>query len=96
VVPEFGDPDADGDLIDRLSPINKIDRVRTPTLVIHGANDTNCPVQEAQQMVASISQRGIPVELIIFPDEGHGFVMPENRARAVLETARWFERYLSA
>jgi dipeptidyl aminopeptidase/acylaminoacyl peptidase len=96
MVTEFGDPQADGDLIDRLSPINKVDRVRTPTLVIHGANDTNCPVEEAQQMVAAISRRRVPVELILFPDEGHGFVLPANRARAVLETARWFERYLTA
>lgn len=95
MVAEFGDP-ADGDLIDRLSPITKVDRVRTPTLVIHGANDTNCPVEEAQQMVAAISTRGVPVELILFPDEGHGFALPANRARAVLETARWFEQYLAA
>jgi dipeptidyl aminopeptidase/acylaminoacyl peptidase len=96
MVAEFGDPEADGDLIDRLSPFNKIDRVRTPTLVIHGANDTNCPVVEAHQMVTSIRGRGIPVELILFPDEGHGFVMPANRARAVLETAHWFKRHLFA
>ena len=95
-VAEYGDPEADGDLLDRLSPINKIDRVRAPTLVLHGANDTNCPVVEAEQMVAAIGGRGIPVELILFPDEGHGFVMPANRARAVLETARWFERHLNA
>ena len=47
-------------------------------------------------MVAAISTRGVPVELILFPDEGHAFVMPANRARAGLETARWFERYLTA
>lgn len=64
--------------------------------MIHGANDTNCPVEEARQMVAAISTRGVPVELILFPDEGHAFVMPANRARAGLETARWFERYLTA
>jgi dipeptidyl aminopeptidase/acylaminoacyl peptidase len=96
MVDEFGDPVADADLIDRLSPIHKIDRVRTPTLVIHGANDTNCPVEEAQQMVAAIAGRGVPVELLLFPDEGHGFVVPTNRARAVLGTARWFERFLTA
>ena len=96
MVAEFGDPATDADLLDRLSPINKVDRVRAPTLVIHGANDTNCPVDEAQQMVAAIADRGIPVELILFPDEGHGFTLPSNRARAALETARWFERYLTA
>jgi dipeptidyl aminopeptidase/acylaminoacyl peptidase len=93
---EYGDPVADGDLLDRLSPIHKMDRVRTPTLVLHGANDTNCPVVEAEQMVAEIGQRGVPVELVMFPDEGHGFIKTANRVRAAIETARWFDRYLNA
>jgi len=95
-IDEFGDPDSDGDLLDRLSPINKIDRVRAPTLVLHGANDTNCPVEEAQQIASALTGRGVPVELVVFPDEGHGFTRPANRARAALETARWFEGYLKA
>jgi dipeptidyl aminopeptidase/acylaminoacyl peptidase len=73
-----------------------MDRVRTPTLVLHGANDTNCPVVEAEQMVAEIGQRGVPVELVMFPDEGHGFTKTANRVRAAVETARWFDRYLNA
>jgi dipeptidyl aminopeptidase/acylaminoacyl peptidase len=93
-IAEYGDPATDGDLLDRLSPINKMNQVRAPTLVIHGANDTNCPVVEAEQMVAAIAERGVPVELILFPDEGHGFVGSANRTRAMLETAKWFGRYL--
>jgi dipeptidyl aminopeptidase/acylaminoacyl peptidase len=90
---EYGDPD-DGDLLDRLSPIHRMDRVRTPTLVLHGANDTNCPVVEAEQMVDEIGRRGVPVELVLFPDEGHGFLKTANRVRAAVETVRWFERHL--
>ena len=78
----------------RLSPIHRMDRVRTPTLVLRGANDTNCPVVEAEQMVDEIGRRGVPVELVLFPDEGHGFLKTANRARAAVETVRWFERYL--
>lgn len=91
---EYGDPVGDGDLLDRLSPIHKMDRVRTPTLVLHGANDTNVPVIEAEQMVAEIGKRNVPVELVLFPDEGHGFVKTANRVRATVETTRWFQRYL--
>jgi len=90
---EYGDPD-EGDLLDRLSPIHRMDRVRTPTLVLHGANDTNCPVVEAEQMVDEIGRRGVPVELVLFPDEGHGFLKTANRVRAAVETVRWFERHL--
>ena len=90
---EYGDPD-NGDLLDRLSPIHRMDRVRTPTLVLHGANDTNCPVIEAEQMVDEIGRRGVPVELVLFPDEGHGFLKTANRVRAAVETVRWFERHL--
>lgn len=95
-IAEYGDPDKDGDLLDRLSPINKMDRVRTPTLVIHGANDTNCPLGESKQITSALALRGVPVELIVFPDEGHGFLKPANRTRAMRETVGWFRRYLMA
>ena len=57
----------------RLSPIHKVDRVNAPTIVLHGANDTNVPVVEAEQVVESLKKRGVPVEYVLFPDEGHGF-----------------------
>jgi len=63
--------------------------------VLHGANDTNCPVVDAEQMVEEIGRRGVSVELVLFPDEGHGFLKTANRVRATVETVRWFERHLS-
>lgn len=93
---EYGDPDTEVDLLRSLSPIHKLDRVRAATLVLHGANDTNCPVIEAEQVVDYLKARAVPVEYVLFPDEGHGFRKTPNRIRAVVETVRWFVTHLQA
>ena len=92
---EYGDPETDLDMLRALSPIHRLDRVRAPVLVLHGANDTNVPVGEAEQVVAGLRARGVPVEFILFPDEGHGFQKTVNRIRAAEAVAGWFERYLA-
>jgi dipeptidyl aminopeptidase/acylaminoacyl peptidase len=91
---EYGDPKTQADLLRSLSPIHKIDRVKAPTIVLHGANDTNVPVVEAEQVVNSLKKRGVPVEYILFPDEGHGFRKTSNRIRANVAIVEWFERHL--
>jgi dipeptidyl aminopeptidase/acylaminoacyl peptidase len=91
---EYGDPDTEADLLRRLSPIHRIDRVQAPTIVLHGANDTNVPVIEAEQVVESLQERGVPVKYVLFPDEGHGFVKTSNRIRATVEIVRWFTENL--
>jgi dipeptidyl aminopeptidase/acylaminoacyl peptidase len=91
---EYGDPKTQLALLRSLSPIHKLDRVRAPTIVLHGANDTNVPVVEAEQVVEALKKRGVPVEYVLFPDEGHGFRKVPNRIRATVETVKWFARYL--
>ncbi len=92
---EYGDPDTQVELLRRLSPIHKVDRVTAPTIVLHGANDTNVPVVEAEQVVDSLKKRGVPVEYVLFPDEGHGWRKTVNRIRSTVAVTRWFERYLT-
>ena len=92
---EYGDPLTQTDLLRALSPIHNIDRVKAPTLVLHGANDTNVPVIEAEQVVEQLRRRGIPVEYILFPDEGHGFTKTVNRVRSEVSLVRWFAEHLS-
>jgi len=91
---EYGDPDTEADLLRRLSPIHKVERVTAPTIVLHGANDTNVPVVEAEQVVDSLKKRGVPVEYVLFPDEGHGWRKTPNRIRSAVAVTRWFEKYL--
>jgi dipeptidyl aminopeptidase/acylaminoacyl peptidase len=91
---EYGDPKTQQDLLRSLSPIHKIDQVVAPTIVLHGANDTNVPVVEAEQVVDELKRRGVPVEYVLFPDEGHGFSKTENRIRSEVAVAQWFVRYL--
>jgi len=93
---EYGDPDKEADMLRRLSPIHKVDRVTAPTIVLHGANDTNVPVVEAEQVVDSLKKRGVPVEYVLFPDEGHGFRKTPNRIRSAVAVTKWFEKYLKA
>ena len=93
---EYGDPETQADLLKQLSPIYKLDRVKTPLLVQHGANDTNVPVIEAEQVVSSLRERGVPVEYVFFEDEGHGFRKEKNRITSQVESVKWFVRYLKA
>jgi dipeptidyl aminopeptidase/acylaminoacyl peptidase len=92
---EYGDPKTEAAMLRELSPIHRVDRVTAPTMVLHGANDTNVPVVEAEQVVSTLKRRGIPVEYILFPDEGHGWRKTPNRVRSTTAIVRWFETHLA-
>jgi dipeptidyl aminopeptidase/acylaminoacyl peptidase len=91
---EYGDPKTQKEMLDRLSPIYKLDRIKAATMVQHGANDTNVPVIEAEQIVKTLKERGVPVEYILFPDEGHGWRKIPNRIRSTVEMVRFFKEHL--
>jgi dipeptidyl aminopeptidase/acylaminoacyl peptidase len=63
---EYGDPKTQADLLRALSPLGKLDQIKAPLMVQHGANDTNVPVVEAEQVVDNLKKRGVPVEYILF------------------------------
>ena len=91
---EYGDPKTQVDLLRRLSPIHKLDRVRAAMLVMHGANDTNVPVVEAKQVVDTLKKNGRDVEFLLFPDEGHGWRKIPNRVKSTMTLAEFFRRHL--
>ena len=91
---EYGDPDTQKEMLDKLSPIYKLDRIKAATMVQHGANDTNVPVIEAEQIVKTLKARGVPVEYILFPDEGHGWRKVPNRIKSTVEMVRFFSEHL--
>ncbi|HEX8924915.1 MAG TPA: S9 family peptidase [Terriglobales bacterium] len=78
----MGDPVKDKALWEDRSPINFIDRVKAPLLLLAGANDPRCPKDEAQQVADAIKARGGVAQLKIYENEGHGFARVENQVDA--------------
>lgn len=91
---EYGDPKTQANLLRDLSPLGKLDRIKTPLMVQHGANDTNVPVVEAEQIVENLKRRNVPVEYILFPDEGHGFRKEKNRITSTVKMVEFFVAHL--
>jgi dipeptidyl aminopeptidase/acylaminoacyl peptidase len=87
--PKYGHPINDRDLLDRLSPLLRVEALTAPLLLVHGANDTNVPVSESRQMFAALQQLGRRVECLIFDEEGHAIVKRENRAELVATIGDW-------
>jgi acylaminoacyl-peptidase len=65
-------------LLKARSPLHRAGDITKPMLIGHGANDVRCKVAEADQIVAAMTAKNIPVIYVVFPDEGHGFARPEN------------------
>jgi len=86
---------SEAEMLKSLSPIHKLDRIKTPLIVLHGANDTNVPLIEAEQIVADFKRREVPVEYVLFPDEGHGWQKLPNRVRSTTSIVNFFDRHLN-
>ncbi|WP_135805321.1 S9 family peptidase [Halorussus marinus] len=91
---EYGSLDEDRDLLESISPINNIERIEAPLLVLHGANDPRVPVEEAEQIAAEAADQGVPVEKLIFDDEGHGFTKLQNRIEAYTTVAEFLDEHV--
>jgi dipeptidyl aminopeptidase/acylaminoacyl peptidase len=91
-----GDPDDPAQLADleARSPLNRVDAITAPLLVVQGANDPRVTKAESDQIVAALRARGVEVEYLVADDEGHGFVKPENRMEAYRAIERFFARHL--
>lgn len=87
------DPEDRADLIAR-SPLTHVDSIRTPLLVVHGANDPRVTQRESDQLVVALRDRGIDVEYIVAPDEGHGFAGRENRMALAVAMERFLAEHL--
>ncbi|MEV6984757.1 alpha/beta fold hydrolase [Sphaerisporangium sp. NPDC051017] len=91
-----GDPDDPAQATDMLarSPITKVDEIRTPLLVVQGANDVRVVQAESDGIVESLRARGVPVEYLVAEDEGHGFQNPENLITMFHAIERHFAEHL--
>jgi len=77
-VGDANDPVQEADMLAR-SPITKVDQIRTPLLVIQGANDSRVVQAESDNLVEALRARGVEVEYMVKADEGHGFLNPDNQ-----------------
>jgi dipeptidyl aminopeptidase/acylaminoacyl peptidase len=85
---ELGDPAVDRERLLRISPLFHADRITKPLMVLQGANDPRVLQVESDEIVEAARANGVPVEYVLFEDEGHGFLKKENRLegyRAILE-----------
>jgi dipeptidyl aminopeptidase/acylaminoacyl peptidase len=94
-VSKYGDPVAHAELLRDLSPITRIDRLRTPLMIVHGENDSNVPVIEAEQVVEALAARGVEHKYVLFPDEGHELLHRSSRAEYLRETVDWLTSHLT-
>lgn len=76
---KIGDVDADEEFNQKISPLYHVDKIRAPLLIGQGANDPRVKQAEADQIAFSMKEKGIAVEYVLYPDEGHGFARPNNR-----------------
>jgi dipeptidyl aminopeptidase/acylaminoacyl peptidase len=86
---KYGHPEQDAALLRDLSPIHRFDALRAPLLVVHGENDSNVPVEEAEQVVAAARLRNVPVEYLLFREEGHELFRLRNKETFVRTTVDW-------
>jgi len=91
-----GTPWTNADLYERWSPHRFAQNLTTPTLVIHGELDFRVPLSEGLQMFTALQRRNVPSKLVVFPDEGHWILKPQNSELWYRTVIEWFDTYLKA
>lgn len=92
---EMGDPfSADSVRLHNMSPLLHAEQIQNPVMVLQGANDPRVLQIESDEMVEAIRENNVPVEYVIFPDEGHGFVKKENQIKGYSQILSFLDKYL--
>lgn len=91
---ELGDPATDGERLRKISPLFHAKNIKRPLLVVQGKNDPRVLQVESDELVAAVKANGVPVEYIVFPDEGHGFQRRENRITASDAYVKFLDAHL--
>ncbi len=91
---KVGNPETESDFLWSRSPLSRVADISIPILVAQGRNDPRVKEAEAQQIVDALAEKGLPYEYLLFPDEGHGLVRPENRERFYAATEAFLATHL--
>jgi dipeptidyl aminopeptidase/acylaminoacyl peptidase len=91
---EMGDPATDAERHRRISPLFHTEGITKPLLVVQGANDPRVLQVESDELVAAVRANGVPVEYVLFPNEGHGFTRRDNRITAQDAYLAFLDKYV--
>jgi dipeptidyl aminopeptidase/acylaminoacyl peptidase len=91
----FGDtPWNDLESYRRASAMTFIKQAQTPTLILHGAADVRVPVTQGQELYVGLRKNNVPVQMVVYPREGHGFTEPRHILDKMKRETEWIEKYL--
>ncbi|MEZ5307577.1 MAG: S9 family peptidase [Pyrinomonadaceae bacterium] len=92
----MGDPNTEAGRAQmiRQSPLTHVDKIKTPLMVVQGANDPRVNIRESDQIVVALRERNYPVEYIVAPDEGHGFARPVNNMAMIAAAEKFMAKHL--
>jgi dipeptidyl aminopeptidase/acylaminoacyl peptidase len=92
---ELGDPNTDDSVrLYEISPLFHAENVTKPLMVLQGANDPRVLQVESDEIVEAVKKNGVPVEYVVFPDEGHGFRKKENEINGYGQILDFLDKYL--
>jgi dipeptidyl aminopeptidase/acylaminoacyl peptidase len=91
---EIGNPETELEMLKATSPVFHADKIRKPLIVIQGANDPRVVKPESDDLVAAVKKNGVPVEYVVFDDEGHGFTKKKNQITAYGRILEFLDAHL--
>jgi dipeptidyl aminopeptidase/acylaminoacyl peptidase len=91
---ELGDPATDKERLTAISPLFHASKIKKPLLVVQGANDPRVLKVESDEIVAAVKKSGVPVEYLVFDDEGHGFQKKKNQIAAAEAYVKFLAQHL--
>jgi dipeptidyl aminopeptidase/acylaminoacyl peptidase len=91
---EVGDPGKQEQMLRDTSPLFHADKIRKPLMVLQGKNDPRVIKPESDEIVEAVKKNGVPVEYVVFDDEGHGFAKKKNEIEAYEKILKFLDQYL--
>jgi dipeptidyl aminopeptidase/acylaminoacyl peptidase len=92
---EMGDPNGpDSVMLKNVSPLYNYGKINKPLLVFQGSNDVRVLPVESEEIVAGVKKNGVPVEYVVYPNEGHGFTKKENQNTTANRTLAFLDKYV--
>lgn len=93
---EMGNPNTQEDMLKSISPLFHVNNIVRPLIVLQGVNDPRVLKIESDEMVEAVKKNNVPVEYIVFPDEGHGFAKIGNEIQGYSAILLFLDKYLKA